>query len=196
MSRVPSIDPERFAPELADAVGHPTNGERVQLGALPVWANLPTVAVAFLEFQRAQAAASTLSPRLRELVRLRVAWHNQCRGCMAVRSAAAVAGGMDDAAVCSLERPEDAPDLTASERAALHYADLFATDHLAVNDETFAALREHFDDRQIVELGVHIGTCVGFGRLAMTWDYVDHLPEEFRDRSAPAAPWFGGTVVR
>lgn len=195
MARLPTVAPEEFAPELASMTGHPRNERRVELGSLTVWARRPAAAAAFLAFQRAYSESTTLPLRLRELVRLRVAFHNQCRSCMAVRSAAAIEDGMDDGAVCSLERPEDAPDLSGAERAALRYADLLATDHLSISDALFTDLRTHFDDDQIVDLGIHIGTCVGFGRLAASWDLVDDLPPQFRGDAA-AAPWVDGAVVR
>lgn len=194
MARVRTIDPEDFAPSLADAVGRPENDRRVALGALPAWAVQPELATAFVAFQSRLEEAAELPRRLRELVRLRIAFHNRCRSCMATRSGAAIADGMDDGAVCSLERPEDAGDLTEAEKAALAYADLVATDHLAVGDEHFDRLRQHFDDAQIVELGVHVGLCVGFGRIAATWDLVDALPDAFR--SDDAAPWSPGVTVR
>lgn len=194
MARVRLIDPEDFAPELAEVAGHPTSAERVALGGLPAWAVRPELAIAFLEFQRTLYANARLPVRLRELVRLRIAFHNRCRSCMATRSAAAIDDGMTDGAVCSLERPEEADDLSPAEKAAIAYADLVATDHLAADDATFARLREHFDDDEIVELGAYVGVCVGFGRVAATWDLVDALPESFR--ADGAGPWAEGATVR
>jgi AhpD family alkylhydroperoxidase len=194
MARVSTVNPEDFTPELADLVGNPTSEQRVQIGSLTVWANRPQIATAFVHLLQTVDTNSLLTPRLRELVRLRVAFHNQCRSCMAVRSSAAIADGMTDDSVCSLERPDDAADLTDAEKAALAYADLLATDHLSIDDAVFDRLRQHFGEPQIIDLGVHIGLCVGFGRLAMSWDIVDDLPPPFqRDR---AVPWSAGAVVR
>jgi AhpD family alkylhydroperoxidase len=193
---VRTVDPEDFAPQLADMVGNPTSEQRVQLGSLTVWANRPELATAFLRFQQALDASTSLSLRLRELVRLRVAFHNQCRSCMAVRSSAAIADGMTDGAVCSLQRPADAPELTDAEKAALAYADLLAIDHLSIDDAVFDRLRQHFDDAQIIELGVHIGVCVGFGRLAMSWDLVDDLPPSFQHDHSSAVPWSADAIAR
>lgn len=189
-----TVEPEAFAPELAVAAGHPTSAHRVALGGLPAWAVRPELAVAFLTFQRQLAAEARLPLRLRELVRLRIAFHNRCRSCMATRSAAAIDDGMTDAAVCSLERPEEAHDLSPAEKAAIAYADLVATDHLVADDATFERLREHFDDGEIVELGAYVGVCVGFGRVAATWDLVDALPEAFR--ADDATPWAEGATIR
>lgn len=187
MARVPTVDPSDFDARLVEILGERRSDERVALGALPAWAVQPDAASAMVQFQRALESGTSLSTRLRELVRLRVAFHNRCRSCMAVRSAGAISDGMTEAAVCSLERPEEADDLTEAEKAALAYADLMATDHLAVSDEHFERLRASFTDAQIVELGAHIGLCVGFGRLAATWDLVDHLSDDLL--ADDAAPW-------
>ena len=196
MARVSTVNPEDFTPELADMVGNPTSEQRVQIGSLTVWANRPQIATAFVRLVQTVDTNSSLTPRLRELVRLRVAFHNQCRSCMAVRSSAAIADGMTDGAVCSLERPDDAADLTDAEKAGFAYADLLATDHLSIDDAVFDRLRQHFDEPQIIDLGVHIGVCVGFGRLAMSWDIVDDLPPAFQRDHPRAVPWSAGAVLR
>ncbi len=53
---------------------------------------------------------------------------------------------------------------------ALEYADLMALDHHSIDDDFFARLREHFNDEQILELGMMIGQFIGFGRLLMVLD--------------------------
>src|SRR6202000_1740076 len=77
-------------------------------------------------FSAALPPGGTLSRRLAELIRLRIAFHNRCRSCMAIRYGEALDDGVTDDLVCSLEKPYDAPDLTDAERAALRFADLFA----------------------------------------------------------------------
>lgn len=53
---------------------------------------------------------------------------------------------------------------------ALEYADMMALDHHNMDDVFFDRLREHFDDAQIVELGMMIGQFIGFGRLLAALD--------------------------
>lgn len=195
MARIPTVRPEKFDPRLAAMVGNPTNDDTVALGSLVAWAHHPELAMSFLNFQRVLVRTTSLSARLLELLRLRVSFHNQCRSCMATRSSAAVDEGLDEGAVCSLQKPAEASDLSEAEKAALAYADLLATDHLAISDQHFEELRKHFTELEIVELGVHLGICVGFGRLAATWDLIDELPEELQV-DAEAAPWQTAGVLR
>jgi AhpD family alkylhydroperoxidase len=131
-----------------------------------------------------------LPRRLQELIRLRIAFHNQCRNCMAMRYEDAIEDGVTEDLVCSLEHPEEAQDLTDADRAALRFADLFATNHLAIDDSLVEELHQYFSDRQIYEISVSCASFVGFGRLAAISMETDSLPEEFRRNSdKPLTPW-------
>jgi AhpD family alkylhydroperoxidase len=195
MARLHPVAPQDFDPTVRAALGPAADADPQGLGLLRVLAQRPDLTTAFLAYRRELTGASVLTPRLVELVRLRVAFHNQCRSCMALRSAGAVEDGVTEALVCSLERPEEADDLSEAEKAALRYADLMATDHLAVDDAVFDRLRACFTEPEIVELGVHLAVFVGFGRLSATWDLVDDLPDRYADRSDVVTPWGSADAV-
>ena len=155
-----------------------------------IYAQRPEIATKFLEFGKTLRTERLLPDRLIELVRLRVAFWNQCRSCMAVRYAEGTADGLTEELVCSLERPEEAPDLSAAERAAIHYADLMATDHLRIDDSTFERLREHFSEPEIVELLFNVALFVGFGRMGSALHMVDDLPTHFQGEGEErVTPW-------
>ena len=179
--------------ESSDAfAGIPTvdlgRGDRINLGVAGIMSRLPDVAAAVGGVTTALRETGALSPRLMELVRLRIAFHNQCRSCMSIRYQSAIDDGLTEDAVCSLEQPAEAADLSDAERAALRFADLFATNHLAIDDAVYDELRDHFSEDQLVALGLHCALCVGLGRLAATWHVVDDLPDEFRGDSERALP--------
>jgi AhpD family alkylhydroperoxidase len=163
---------------------------------LQIYAQRPALAKAFINFGETLRTNQLLSRRLIELVRLRIAFHNQCRTCMAVRYQDATDDGVTEALVCSLEAPQEASDLTEPERAAIGFADLMATDHFAVDDAAFDELRRHFSEQEIMELCMNIGFFLGFGRMAMSLDMVDDLPDRFKDGSDDlVTPWGDGEVV-
>jgi len=150
----------------------------------------PTISFRQREFMDSVFHDCVLSRRLQELIRLRIAFHNQCRNCMAMRYKDAVEDGVTEDLVCSLEHPEEAKDLSDADRAALRFADLFATNHLAIDAPFIEGLRRHFTERQIYEISISCATFVGFGRLAAISMDTDSLPEEFRRESEePVAPW-------
>jgi AhpD family alkylhydroperoxidase len=195
MARLSPLPAEEFDPATKEILGPRTLADPAGLGLLPVLARRADLTLCFLAFRSELAAASTLPPRLIELVRLRVAFHNQCRSCMALRAGSGVDDGLTEDVICQLAAPEEAPDLTEAEKAALAYADLMATSHLRADDATFDRLREHFAEPEIIELGVHLAVFVGFGRLSATWDIVDDLPERFRDRETTVTPWGDDAVI-
>ena len=78
--------------------------------------------------------------------------------------------GLDDAAYESVQHYHDNPDFTDRERLAAEYAERFAIDHTAVDDELWTRLRDKFSDTELLELTVTIGFCVGMGRAYQVRD--------------------------
>src|ERR1700738_3220780 len=147
MTRLTKVPVEQWDAELR-ALTHADGATPLEQGPLRIMAHAPGMAKALAIFGASLWQNRTLPRRLVELVRVRVAFHNQCRSCMAIRYQSAVDDGLTEGMVCSLERPQEAPDLTPAEKAAIHYADLSSTDHLAITDATFDELREHFSEAE------------------------------------------------
>jgi AhpD family alkylhydroperoxidase len=163
---------------------------RVNMGVGGIMAQRPEMASALAAFSDAVIHSGTLPRRLTELIRLRIAFHNQCRSCMAIRYQEAADDGVSEDLVCSLAKPDEAPDLTAAERAALHFADLFATNHLAIDDAVYDDLRRYYSEGELVEIGLNCALDVGIGRLAASWHVTDDLSEYFRNGDGKVlAPW-------
>ena len=161
---------------------------------LKVYSHSPDLAQAFAAFAAVgMREDGELSPRLMELVRLRIAFHNQCRSCMAIRYRPE--DEVPEDLVCSIEKPQEADDLTPEEQLAIEYADRLATDHLSADDAFYARLHDQFTDKALVELGAMIALCVGFGRLEATWRMTDHVPEHFA-ATGTITPWGAADVLR
>jgi alkylhydroperoxidase family enzyme len=180
MSRIPPAGPAQYEPLFGTDT--PLRQQ--------VFAQAPHIAGPYIEFMSAVRANRQLPARLVELVRLRVAFHNQCRTCMSLRytsddGAAAVGEGL----VCSLEKPEEAADLSYAEKAAITLADLMATDHLAVDDALFERLRQYFSPGELMELCFRIAGFVGYGRMLAVLAITDDLPAAYGDLSQQVAPW-------
>lgn len=190
MSRVTRIPFESWPPELQATT-------QSELGLMPILAHAPATAIAVARFQSDLVAASTLPKRLVELVRLRIAYRNQCRTCMAVRYGDALAPDAEPDAVCALEKPLDSDLLSAAEKAAILYADLMATDHLSIDDAVVERLRAHFSEAEIAELSVRIVSFIGFGRLLATMHVLENLPEDYqRDAGSELfSPWQNSTMA-
>lgn len=187
VSRIEKLPPDQWDARLVAAI-QPDNLTDLEQGLTRYFAHCPEQALGLMGFGGALKRNRSLPERLVELVRLRVAFFNQCRSCMAIRYSDAVADGVTEGLVCSLERPQEAENLSAAEKAAIRYGELMATDHLAIDDAVYEDLRRHFTEAQIVELGMTVAFFVGFGRLAATWHMVEELPEAFQ-AAETIAPW-------
>ena len=59
----------------------------------------------------------------------------------------------------------DHAEYSDAERVAIEYAERFALDHIAIDDEFFVRLREQFSDADILDLTICIADFLAFGRL-------------------------------
>ena len=194
MARIRRLTVDELDPAMAALIGAPDRTP-LELAVTSIVGHRPDLAQPLVAFTRS-LKNGILPRRLVELVRLRIAFHNQCRSCMAIRYQDAVSDGLTEDLVCSLEKPAEADGLSEAEQIALRYADLFATNHLAIDDAMYSALGEHFTEGEIVELGLQVALFVGVGRLAATWHIVEDLPAAFQETSSEfITPWGNESVV-
>lgn len=195
MARLSQIQPEDWDRAL-QAAFRPETRTPLENGLFRYFAHRPDLAKGLIAFSGGLKRNRTLGERLIELVRLRVAFHNQCRSCMAIRYTDAIESGVTEDLVCSLAQPSDAADLTEAERTAIRFADLMATDHLAVDDALFDRLHEHFSEGQIVELMLHVALFVGVGRVGAVLHMVEELPDAYRSEAVTRlTPWGNDSIV-
>ena len=115
---------------------------------------------------------------------------------MAIRYKDGQEDGITEDLVCSLEKPMEAENLSDTEKAAIHYGELFATNHLAINDEVYDNLRKYFSESEIVELSMTVAFFVGFGRLAASYHMVEELPESFQtNEEETLTPWGNESII-
>jgi alkylhydroperoxidase family enzyme len=157
-------------------------------------AHAPNMVAANGAFMEAAMTGRKISRRLLELVRLRIAFHNQCQTCMTFRFQSAFNDGFTEDMVCSLEKPHEDPNLTAADKAALEYADLFANNHFAINEEHYNKLAKYFSEQEIVELGLFCAYFLGYGRFLRTINVVEELPGE-EQKAKKIGPWQVGKTV-
>jgi alkylhydroperoxidase family enzyme len=197
MERLRMIDPQDWDPVLKNAV-HPEERTDLENGLMRFFAHRPELALGLGAFSGALKRNRRLPERLMEVMRLRIAFHNQCRSCMAIRYTDAVNDGLTEDLVCSLEKPYEAPGLTDAERAAIRFGELLASNHLSIDDSVYAELHKHFTDGEIVEIGMYASLCVGLGRWAATLHMVEELPEAFKEAEVgygAIAPWGNDAVI-
>ena len=164
MARISYIE-EKDHPELAAEIGKIKGGRGTVINIYKLLLHSPKVAMSWLEHSNTIRWGTTLSPRLRELVIIRFA--SAMKYAYALRQhvpSIALADGV------TLEECEELNDWRASqlfsesERAALAYADAMVSGP-EVEDDIFNGVRRHFNEREVLELSVLVGTYLMHNRV-------------------------------
>lgn len=124
-------------------------------------------AMAHLE---AYARHSGLEPSLLELVRLRASEMNGCAYCVDMHTKDARAAGETEQRLYTTTVWRETPFFTERERAALEWTEA-VTDiaHGHVPDEIYNAVREHFSEKELVDLTMAVVAINGWNRLAISF---------------------------
>lgn len=169
MSRLPLAEPDTLPPYLKAI--HDATPEENWLGRhfARAFAPAPDLVQAYQGFYYPwhTGGAGLLEPRLKELIRLRIATLNGCVLCKSVRMAPETVTE-DEAARGVDSLGADTPDaegFTARERAAIRFAEKMAVDHHNIGDDDVAEMRRHFTDGEFLELAMMAGQYIGFGRV-------------------------------
>jgi AhpD family alkylhydroperoxidase len=127
------------------------------------------------EAVRAQMALETFVRRssieapLLELIKLRASYINGCAYCVDLHTRDARLAGETEQRLYAVAVWHEAPVFTDRERAALAYTD--AATRIAdggISDALFDAVREHFSEKEMIDLMMAVITINGWNRLAIT----------------------------
>jgi alkylhydroperoxidase family enzyme len=141
----------------------PPEGRPKGLNVLGTFAHHPALAQAFLTFNAHVLSSSTMTDRQRELTVLRVAAVRGSSYEWAQHVVLAADAGISAAEVERVAIGPDAPEWSAPEEALLRAVDELITD-ANIADDTWAALSQDFDARQVLDLVFTVGA---YDALAM-----------------------------
>lgn len=170
MARIPYVDGTEN-PELADLIERLSAGRRGNLiNVYKLLLHSPALTETWFAHLNAVRWRTGLSGRLRELLIIRIAEINRVAYVIAQHvPKLALADGVTLDECEALKDWQGSGLFSADERAALAYADAMTKD-VHVPAEVFEALREHFDNKAIVELSVLIGTYNMHNRVMQALD--------------------------
>jgi alkylhydroperoxidase family enzyme len=158
MARV-SLIKEQDHPEFAELIQKFSAGRRGRLiNIYRMLLNSPALAESWFNHSNAVRWKTSLDGRLREIVIIRMG--HLAKSQYVLRQhvpSLALADGMTLEECDALADWRATSLFSARERAALAYTDTMTRD-IEVPDPVFAEVKRHFEDRQIVELTVLIGT--------------------------------------
>jgi 4-carboxymuconolactone decarboxylase len=158
MARV-SLIQEQEHPEFAELVDKFRAGRRGRMiNIYRMLLNSPPLAESWFNHSNAVRWRTTLEGRLREIVIIRMGHLTRCDYVLRQHvPSLALADGLTMEECDALADWQGTEFFDPRERAVLTYADTMTRD-VAVPNEVFAAVKRHFNDRQLVELTVLIGT--------------------------------------
>lgn len=111
---------------------------------------------------------SGLESSLLELIKLRASQINGCAYCLDMHSKDARAAGETEQRIYVLSAWHEAPFYSPRERAALAWTEAVTRIGEGVTEELFASTREHFSDKELVDLTMAIVTINSWNRLAVS----------------------------
>jgi len=103
--------------------------------------------------------------RERESARWTIALINDCAVCQDTRAREAESARIDDGFYAEVASWRTSTVLTERERLAAEFAQRFALDHLAMDDDFWARLRAAFADDEVADLTMCCGMFLGLGRV-------------------------------
>jgi alkylhydroperoxidase family enzyme len=129
------------------------------------WALLrPKMAAGMGALSEAVYTHSRLSVREREAARWTIALVNDCVVCQGTRPRDPADAGVDEGFYGEVGDWRSSDVLSDRERLAAEFAQRFALDHQAMDDEFWARLRAAYADDEIADLTMSCGMFLGLGR--------------------------------
>jgi alkylhydroperoxidase family enzyme len=115
-------------------------------------------------FSEAVYTNSRLPLKEREAARWTIAVINDCVVCRDTRARDGEAAGIDEDFYRAVENRRSSTILSDRERLAAEFAERFAVDHLAMDEEFWARLHAAFSDAELADLTICCGMFLGLGR--------------------------------
>jgi len=136
------------------------------LGEHVDWALLrPEMAVGMGQLSDAVYSNTQLALREREAARWTIALINDCVVCQDTRAKEADAHGVDEGFYAEVAAWATSTALTEREKLAAEFAQRFALDHQAMDDELWGRLHAAFGDDELADLTMCVGMFLGLGRI-------------------------------
>ena len=129
------------------------------------WTLLRTsMAIGMGQLAEAVYGNTRLPVREREAARWTIALINHCAVCQGTRAKDGPEAAIDEDFYAAVTDWRSTDVLTEREKLAAEFAQRFALDHQAMDDEFWARLRDAYADDEIADLTISCGMWLGMGR--------------------------------
>jgi len=111
-----------------------------------------------------------IEPKLLELIKIRASQINSCAYCLDMHTKDARAQGETEQRIYALNAWRETPFFTEKERAALAWTEsVTQVSTSQVPDEVYEIVRQHFDEKEIVNITTAIVAINGWNRFAVSF---------------------------
>jgi AhpD family alkylhydroperoxidase len=122
------------------------------LEPMELWAHQPKMMIGMGKFNQAVRKGKSVDERLKNLIELKGAQMIGCEYCVDLGSQICRNNGLSDDELLALPRYEQSDLFTNREKLALDYTVAVMRTPVGVTDELFTQMREHFTNKQLVEI--------------------------------------------
>jgi 4-carboxymuconolactone decarboxylase len=183
----------RFGPNMMRKLtgGEPQLGSGIE--PIEIWAHQPKMMIGMGRFNQAIRKGKSVDERIKNLVELKGAQMIGCEYCVDLGSQICRNSGFSDEELLALPSYRSSGLFTEREKAALDFAVGVMRTPVDVSDELFAQMREHFSDKQIVELTAlltlvnldRFNAAFGIGAAGFSEGRVCVVPDRPASQSSP-----------
>jgi alkylhydroperoxidase family enzyme len=152
MTRIEGVPVEKASPLVRLVYRLSRRQLKRDVDPVAVYAHTPRLLIGYGMFEQATTKQHRVEERLKVLAETKAAAVVACEFCCDIASALALEAGITERQLLALPRYRESDEFTELERLVLDYATAMSRTPTNVTDELFAAMREHFDERQMVEL--------------------------------------------
>jgi AhpD family alkylhydroperoxidase len=123
---------------------------------MKIWAYQPKMMMGMGKFNQAVRKGKSIDERVKNLVELKGAQMIGCEFCVDLGSQICRNSGLSDDELLALPRYRQSDLFTDRDKLALDYTVAVMRTPVEVTDELFAQMKEHFSDKQLVEITAHL----------------------------------------
>ena len=161
--RIPPVEPAVWTEEQSQALGMDIKELQTSIGSPDTVFNIvktliryPDLFKAWLGFANHVMFNSSLAPRDREIVILRIGWLCQSGYEFGQHIVIGRDAGLNDGEIKAIAEGDSAPNWSDAERTLIKATNELHADAF-INDATFAELQKHFDEKQILDVIFAVG---------------------------------------
>jgi len=161
--RITPVEPENWTEEQLEALGMDIKALQASIGSPDKIFNIvktliryPALFKAWLGFANHVLFNSSLEPRDREIVILRIGWLCQSGYEFGQHIVIGRDAGLNDGEIKAIAVGADAHNWSEAEQALIKATDELHADAF-ISDASFAELQEHFDEQQILDIVFAVG---------------------------------------